>query len=137
MEKNKVKNAIKNNWIWATICIILLIVFFKIAEDVFEKEIFNFDYSIYNFLLSHRNNILNSIFKVLTYCGSGFVIVPVTIFCVVFVESKKQKILIPLNVAIVALLNYVLKNIFERPRPDNMRLMNATGYSFPSWACDD
>lgn len=132
MKKEKVKNAIKHNWIWATIAVVLIVIFAKIAEDVFEKEIFGFDYSIYNYILNHRNTILNTIFKVITYAGSAYVVLPVTICCVIFIKVKKDKKLIPLNLLIIILLNIVLKNIFARPRPDNMRLMQASGYSFPS-----
>lgn len=132
MKRDKVKSAIKNNWIWATIAVVLIIIFGKIAEDVFEKEIFSFDYSIYNYILEHRSSILNVIFKIITYAGSAYAILPIMLCCIAFTKIKKNRELIPLNLAIILLLNIVLKNIFARPRPDNMRLMQASGYSFPS-----
>ena len=48
--------------------------------------------------------------------------------------SKKKKILltIPINLAIATALNVLLKNIVERPRPEGYRLIDETGYSFPS-----
>lgn len=37
-----------------------------------------------------------------------------------------------LNVIIATLLNIFLKNIIQRPRPNDFRLISETGYSFPS-----
>lgn len=132
MEKKKIKNLIKENWILGIVFISLAVIFFKIAEDVFEQEIFSFDGTIYNFLVYHRNTGLNFIFKIITYLGSAYVIIPVLILCIIFVKGKENKILIPVNTTIALILNQVMKNIFERPRPNNMRLMDASGYSFPS-----
>ncbi len=132
MEKEKVKELIKENWILEIIFITLALIFFKLAEDVFEKEIFGFDGMIYNFLVNHRNIQLNFIFEAITYLGSAYVIVPVLILSIIFIKGKENKITIPINTTIALVLNQIMKNIFERPRPDNMRLMDASGYSFPS-----
>ena len=132
MEKEKVKELIKENWILEIIFITLALIFFKLAEDVFEKEIFGFDGMIYNFLVNHRNIQLNFIFEAITYLGSAYVIVPVLILSIIFIKGKENKITIPINTTIALALNQIMKNIFERPRPDNMRLMDASGYSFPS-----
>jgi len=132
MEKEKVKELIKENWILEIIFITLALIFFKLAEDVFEKEIFGFDGMIYNFLVNHRNIQLNFIFEAITYLGSAYVIVPVLILSMIFIKGKENKITIPINTTIALVLNQIMKNIFERPRPDNMRLMDASGYSFPS-----
>ena len=132
MEKEEVKELIKENWILEIIFITLALIFFKLAEDVFEKEIFGFDGMIYNFLVNHRNIQLNFIFEAITYLGSAYVIVPVLILSIIFIKGKENKITIPINTTIALVLNQIMKNIFERPRPDNMRLMDASGYSFPS-----
>ena len=132
MEKEKVKELIKENWILEIIFITLALIFLKLAEDVFEKEIFGFDGMIYNFLVNHRNIQLNFIFEAITYLGSAYVIVPVLILSIIFIKGKENKITIPINTTIALALNQIMKNIFERPRPDNMRLMDASGYSFPS-----
>jgi undecaprenyl-diphosphatase len=132
MKKEKIKSTIKENWLWCMILIIVLVLFFKIAEDVFEKEIFNFDFTIYNFILIHRNNLFNNFFKIFTYLGSAYVIITTAILIAIVAKDKNTKIIVPTNVAIVALLNVILKNIFARPRPNNLRLIQENGYSFPS-----
>ena len=37
-----------------------------------------------------------------------------------------------MNIAIIAILNQVLKRILQRPRPTEFRIIEETGYSFPS-----
>ena len=40
--------------------------------------------------------------------------------------------MIPANLFIIVGMNLLLKNIFVRPRPSELRLIEETGYSFPS-----
>lgn len=127
----RVKQITKKNLRWIIFLIVILI-FIKIAEDVFEKEIFQFDEAIYNFLVNHRNVGLNIFFKTITQFGSAIVLVIITILCVILIKEKKYKILVPANLATIAAINILLKNIFERQRPNKLRLIEETGYSFPS-----
>lgn len=127
----KVGKIIIKNLKWI-IALITMIIFIAIAEDVFENEIFGFDSVIYNFLISKRNVYINSFFKIITNFGGSTSLVLVTIISMIFVKGKKYKIMLPLNLYVSAFLNYSLKNIFERTRPDNMRLIEETGFSFPS-----
>ena len=125
----KLKNIIKKRWI---IFIVVFIIFLAIAEDVFEKEIFEFDGIIYNFFVIHRNVALNTFFKCITNLGSGFCLIGLTIILMILLKEKKYKILIPLNLIIITIINILLKNFFVRPRPNELRLIEETGYSFPS-----
>ena len=43
-----------------------------------------------------------------------------------------MSISICLNLVIIFLLNLILKNIVQRPRPNEFRIVDETGYSFPS-----
>ena len=127
----KIKELIKNKYIWIIFAIVSII-FIAIAEDVFEKEIFTFDGIIYHFLLNHRNIVLNNFFKVITNLGSAEFLIPLTIICAIFIKNKKYKIMLPTNLLVIAGMNLLLKNIFARPRPNELRLIEETGYSFPS-----
>ena len=127
----KVITVIKEKYRWIIFAIVSII-FVAIAEDVFKKEIFAFDGIIYNFLLNHRNNILNKFFKVITNLGSAEFLMLLTIICAIFIKNKKYKIMIPANLFIIVGMNLLLKNIFVRPRPSELRLIEETGYSFPS-----
>ncbi len=131
MDFKKIKDIILDNKRWILLSI-LLIIFVMIAEDVFENELFQSDFVIYDFLVAHRTPFLTSLFKVITLFGGAVVLISITILCVIFVKKKKYKYVIPINLCLIAFLNIILKNFFERPRPDNFRIIEETGFSFPS-----
>lgn len=127
----KIKELIIKNYKWI-IFFLFFVIFLAIAEDVFEQEIFEFDSVVYKFLVNNRNEVLNNFFKIITQFGSAIVLIIITILCVIFIRDKKYKILVPANLVTIAIINIVLKNFFLRPRPDELRLIEETGYSFPS-----
>lgn len=127
----KIKELITKNYKWI-IFFLFFVIFLAIAEDVFEQEIFEFDSVVYNFLVNNRNEALNNFFKIITQFGSAIVLIIITILCVIFIRDKKYKILVPANLVTIAIINIVLKNFFLRPRPNELRLIEETGYSFPS-----
>ena len=56
-------------------------------------------------------------------------------FIYTFTNSNKKKkigISIPLNLGLSALLNITLKQILQRPRPIEYRVIDESGYSLPS-----
>ena len=120
------KEAILKHKRWIVLAIVIFI-FVLLAEDVFENELFAFDSIIYNFLVQHRNTVLTDILKVITQLGGAIILVTISILCVIFVKRKKYKLTIPLNLIIIVILNIVLKNIFERPRPNELRIIEETG----------
>lgn len=126
-----IKELIIKNYKWI-IFFAFFVIFLAIAEDVFEQEIFEFDSVVYNFLVDNRNNVLNNFFKIITQFGSALFLIIITILCVIFIRDKKYKILIPANLITIVIINIVLKNFFLRPRPNEFRLIEETGYSFPS-----
>lgn len=127
----KIKELIIKNYKWI-IFFVFFVIFLAIAEDVFEQEIFEFDSVVYNFLVNNRNEALNNFFKIITQFGSAIVLIIITILCVIFIRDKKYKILVPANLITIVIINIVLKNFFLRPRPNEFRLIEETGYSFPS-----
>jgi len=132
MEKvKKVKNAIMKNKRW-TIVAMCIIIFVFLAENILQKEIFEFDNIIYKLLVEHRNEYLNIIFKTITQFGSAFCLIVISILCMIFIKNKKYKITIPLNLFVIGILNFIMKNIFDRPRPNELRIIDESGFSFPS-----
>ena len=122
---------IKNlKWIILFIC---LIGFLALAEDVFNKEIMNGDIIGYNiiskFLIS---NSATPIAKFVTNFGGAIALSVITALLFLCIKNKKIGITIFLNLCIITGLNLVLKSILQRPRPSNYRIINETGYSFPS-----
>ena len=128
MSKDKIVKNLK--WIILFIC---LICFLGIAEDVLEDQIFNIDISYYNFLSEHViSDTLTPIIKIITNFGGIVCLVVLAILSFIFIKNKKIGLAIIGNLGISALLNNILKMILQRPRPTGYRLIEETGYSFPS-----
>ena len=130
--KEKVKEFITKNLKWI-ILFICLIGFLAIAEDVFNKEIMNGDIIGYKlvstFLIS---DFATPIAKFITNFGGAIFLITLTIVLLVLIKNKKIGISIFSNLVIVTILNQLLKAILQRPRPTEYRIVEETGYSFPS-----
>ena len=129
---NKIKEIFLKNYKWL-ICFICLFCFLLLAEDVFTKEIIQMDDIVYKFIASHFiSNSLTPIVKIITFFGSATWIVIFTIILFVIIRNKRQNILLGTNLCIVTIINQILKHIFRRSRPTEFRIIDESGYSFPS-----
>ena len=130
--KDKIKEFITKNLKWI-ILFICLIGFLALAEDVFHKEIMNGDiigYEIISkFLIS---DFVTPIAKFITNFGGAIFLIVLTIVLFVVIKNKKIGVSIFSNLVIITALNQLLKNILQRPRPTEYRIIEETGYSFPS-----
>ena len=130
--KKKIKEFITKNLKWI-ILFICLIGFLAIAEVVFIKEIVSgdiFGYKLVStFLIS---NFATPIAKFITNFGGAIFLITLTIVLLVLIKNKKIGISIFSNLVIVTILNQLLKAILQRPRPTEYRIVEETGYSFPS-----
>ena len=128
----KCQKFIINNFKWI-ICFICLILFVALAEDVFNHEIMIGDiigYKLVSTYLIHDS--ITPIVKVITWFGSATCLILLTFILFILIKNKKQGTLIGINLVIVTILNQLLKFILQRPRPTEFRIINETGYSFPS-----
>lgn len=130
--KEKIKEFIIKNLKWI-ILFICLIGFFSLAEDVFNKELMNGDiigYKIVStFLIS---DFATPIAKFVTNFGGAIFLIVLTIVLVILIKNKKIGISIFSNLVIITILNQLIKRILQRPRPTEYRIIEETGYSFPS-----
>ena len=130
--KEKIKDFIVKNlrWILLFIC---LIGFLALAEDVFNKEIMNGDIIGYKlvstFLIS---DFATPIAKFITNFGGAIFLIALMFTLFLLIKDKRIGLSIFLNLAIVTTLNQLLKRILQRPRPTEYRIIEETGYSFPS-----
>ena len=128
----KTKELIKKNFKWIVL-FIALIGFLSLAEDVFNKEIMNGDiigYKIVStFLIS---DFATPIAKLITNFGGAIFLIVLTIVLFILIKNKKIGISIFSNLVIITILNQLLKRILQRPRPTEYRIIEETGYSFPS-----
>ena len=128
----RVLDIILNNKRWI-IVFIALIVFFAILEDVFEEEILMIDTVVYKFAVEFlRNDILTVIMKIITSFGNAIPVLLIAIIIIINTKDKKMPIWIILNLFFATVLNQILKYIVQRNRPEGYRLIDESGYSFPS-----
>lgn len=130
--KEKVKEFIINNLKWI-ILFICLIGFLALAEDVFNKEIMNGDIIGYKFISTFLiSDFATPIAKFITNFGGAIFIAVVAIFLAIIIKNKKIGISILSNLVIITGLNQLFKRILQRARPTEYRIIQETGYSFPS-----
>lgn len=126
------KELIKKNLKWI-ILFICLIGFLALAEDVFNQEIMKCDvigYTLISIFLI--TDFATPIAKFITNFGGPIFLSTICIILFIIIKNKKIGLSIIINIAIIAILNQVLKRILQRPRPTDFRIIEETGYSFPS-----
>lgn len=110
-----------------------IILFLAIVEDVFDQEIRKVDMLGYQlvstFLIS---DLITPFAKLITNLGGAITLLSITIILLLGLKNKKIGLLVALNLLISTGLNLLLKNIVQRPRPNEFRLIDENGYSFPS-----
>ncbi len=130
--QGKIKDFIIKNLKWI-ILFICLIGFLALAEDVFHKEIMNGDIIGYEmvstFLIS---DFATPIAKFITNFGGAVFLIVLTVVLVILIKNKKIGVSIFSNLVIITGLNQLLKRILQRPRPTEFKIVEETGYSFPS-----
>ena len=114
------------------ICILSFIGFAAILIKYHNNMLISFDNNIYNFISGLRNDLLTSIFKVVTYLGESKVILLALILLIVFTKKKRIPILLALCSISSFGINFFIKHIVKRPRPTWGFLISEDGYSFLS-----
>lgn len=128
----KIKNSLLKNYKWI-IFFICLILFLLLAEDVFNNEIMKGDIIGYKIISNYLiYDSLTPIIKLITWFGSAICLIIITIVLFIALKNKKNSILIGINLIIITIINQILKFILQRPRPTEYRIIDETGYSFPS-----
>ena len=128
----KIKQNLKNNakWIVLFLCIILII---AIVEDVLDREIEKLDIFGYNIISEHLiTERVTPVAKIITQFGGAMILTSIAIILLILIKDRKIGILIWINLIISTLLNQILKHIVQRPRPIEFRIIDESGYSFPS-----
>lgn len=130
--KEKIKEITKKNFKWLVL-FIALIGFLALAEDVFNKEIMNGDIIGYKIISTFLiSDFATPIAKFITNFGGAIFLITLTVILVILIKNKKIGLSIFLNLVIITVLNQLLKRILQRPRPTEFRIIEETGYSFPS-----
>ena len=113
-------------------CLILcLILFGIICYGVLSYDSLVIDTKVYSFIINNiMNDGLTPILKAITELGG--VAFTVLAGVLIFMFCKKNRWFITIDLVGVTLVNQVIKHIIRRPRPNVLRLVEESGYSFPS-----
>lgn len=129
---NNLKKFIIDNY-KSIICFVCIILFLALAEDVFNNEIMKGDIIGYQFVSNYliKDNV-TPIMKGITWCGSAICLILVSLLSFFIFKNKKTSIFVWINLISITILNQALKFILHRPRPTDFRIIEESGYSFPS-----
>ena len=128
----KVKDFLLKNLKWI-ILFITLVLFLMIVEDVMDEEIMSTDSKGYSLISTYlMSEPMTYVAKVVTNFGGEYCLIGLSILLLIVIKNKKIGISIPLNLGLSALLNITLKQILQRPRPIEYRVIDESGYSLPS-----
>lgn len=119
----------KNLWL----IVVPLILFTMLAICIRAGITVNFEGWVYNESIEHMSPIFTKIVKAITHIGDSVVLIT---FCLLLFVIPKSRKTIALHISVTVILSMILdvtlKSIFARERPDVLRLINETSYSFPS-----
>lgn len=117
-----------------SILLLSLFVFFKLAEDIVEKEVIFFDDTIIHFVYSFRSPQMTEFMKGITFFG-GEIFLGIAVIITILIllrEHKKDALVFSFIFFLAIMLNTLLKSLFQRPRPNFHPLIHESYYSFPS-----
>lgn len=117
-------------YLTTSIFIVSAVVFLSVLIAVVCEKTNNLDRFIYD--LFYFDDGITFFMKGITFMGSGLALLLIALLIVLISKDKIFALSIPLNLGMISLLNYSLKNLICRPRPAGFRLIEETGYSFPS-----
>lgn len=120
-----------------TLATLGLLVFLFLAFMVkFNPEALNgFDRTIQTAVRGDLPQTLTTFFTMVTVVGNTSTQAVIAIITVIFLAYRKHKqdaIFLAGNSLLAAFCIITIKNIFQRPRPSILHLVQADGYSFPS-----
>ena len=126
------KKFLLNNYKLLVMFVCIIILLFLI-EDVMDKDIMTFDETGYSIVSKYLiTDTLTPIAKIITFFGSAYWLIGLSIFLLLIIKNKKIGISISINLGLAALTNFLLKQILQRPRPIGHRIIDESGYSLPS-----
>ncbi|MEH7155029.1 phosphatase PAP2 family protein [Neobacillus drentensis] len=119
-----------------SISVVSIIGFSLISLFISDQKIIHFDRVIIDKIQGQETAILTKVMKIFTFIGSAPFVIVLSLFMLFFLYNvlnhRVELILFVAAIAGSAILNAILKNLFQRVRPDLHRLINVEGYSFPS-----
>lgn len=128
---------LKNNLVIAFIISLFSVIGFGIISLLIsDKKISQFDDTIISAIQGRENPALTSVMKFFTLIGSSLFVIIISLLIMIYLymvlHHRLELILFIAAIAGSGILNEILKHLFHRNRPHLHRLIDVTGYSFPS-----
>ena len=112
---------------------IALLVFVYLLQNVMSGDIRRIDGIAYQFFVVRlRRDWLTPIMQSFTSLSAPVVLAVMLIVVAAFAPGRMPGRFAAANLVGIVALNYALKEIVQRPRPEGFRLIAESGYSFPS-----
>lgn len=90
------------------------------------------DETTYELITKSMTNGITNVMLFVSHLGSAITLIVFAVAFILLIRNKTTSKLIAINLILVFLLNRILKLIFARPRPEVLKIIQETGYSFPS-----
>ncbi|MBT2736304.1 phosphatase PAP2 family protein [Bacillus sp. ISL-7] len=119
-----------------SISAVSIIGFSLISLLISDQKIIYFDRTVIDMVQGSETLVLTNVMKFFTFIGSAPFVIVLSLFLLLFLykvlHHRLELILFASAITGSAILNGILKQFFQRVRPDFHRLIDIEGYSFPS-----
>jgi membrane-associated phospholipid phosphatase len=119
-----------------TACGLLLTLFVHITQEtIFQQETELVDRAVIWLVHTFATPATDKAMIVITALGSGAVyaaFAPLAVGWLLWLRRRREAVTLAVCLGGAATLNFLLKHLFERARPDLFKVITAAGYSFPS-----
>ena len=118
-----------------SILILFIIIFWRFADKLIEKELHKFDLTIINWVQSFISVKHTKLMEFITFLGSTIAVIVISVlslFLMLLNKKRWESLFFLIAVLGSSVFNMILKWIFHRTRPTIHPIIQETGYSFPS-----
>ena len=127
----RILNYLKKNWFYVLV-LVGISLFFVILKKYYSDTLHNFDSSVYSIVSKYKCDTLTSIFKFISHLCGPITIIVALFLIILFGKHKSYDRYLVLITSGAFILNYIIKFICKRPRPEDINIIIESGYSFPS-----
>ena len=119
-----------------TIIVLLILSSALVSIGVQYNLLADFDNFIGDFIHSFRSEGTSELFKGITFLGDIKLLVPLMIvvigYLLRYTKQRSSAFIVFFSIAGTVVLQDILKEFFQRQRPEILHIIEASGYSFPS-----
>lgn len=115
------------------IVVVPIVLFILLAIAIQSEFISGFENWTYSEIVEHMSPTLTRVLKIITHLGDPISVIVICLILLALPHFRKAySLLISINVILQVFINYSLKLLFARERPDILQLVTEKSYSFPS-----